>query len=190
MAQLKAELTAGKGKIINAPKISTINNMWAEIQIRQNIPLFLTNIVSTGQGSVVSGTTVTYRPVDTGLSVLPRINGDDSVTMFIRPTVSDTGRDYTSGDPTNPQTVPEERTQFLQTNRRVMNGETIVLGGFVRREDTSEVHKVPILGDLPLIGGLFRNKTSDAQDRELLIFLTPTIIPERGGSATGVRPAL
>ncbi|MDO8588143.1 MAG: secretin N-terminal domain-containing protein [Armatimonadota bacterium] len=184
-ANLRAELTSGKGKIVNAPIISTINNMWASLQIGQEIPIFLTNLVSTGQGNVVSGTTVGSRPVFTGLSVLPRINGDNSVTMYIQPQVQDTGKIYKGPDGTE---VPESRTQTLQTNRRVGNQETIVVGGFVRRSDNANTNEVPLLSRLPFIGGLFRSKSRDAEDRELLIFLTPRIIQDEGGATTGVRP--
>lgn len=186
-AVLRTELTSGKGKIVNSPIISTINNMEASIQIGQDIPLFLTSLVSTGTGSVVSGTQVSSKSVNTGLTVLPRINADDSVTMRILPTVSDTGKVYKGPDGTE---VPATTYQFLQTSRRVMNEETIVVGGFIRRSENSNKQEVPILGRLPLIGGLFRTRDRDTEDRELLIFLTPKIIRDTGGASTGVRPEL
>jgi type II secretory pathway component HofQ len=99
----------------------------------------------------------------------------------------DTGKVYKGPDGTE---VPESTTQTLQTNRRVHNGDTIVVGGFVRRSDTSNTSAVPILSRLPLIGSLFRSKSRDAGDRELLIFLTPTIIEDEGGASIGVQPQL
>jgi type II secretory pathway component GspD/PulD (secretin) len=64
----------------------------------------------------------------------------------------------------------------------VANGETIVIGGFIRKNDSNSVTKIPILGDLPIVGSLFRGTSRTTTDRELLIFVTPTIIPD---STTG-----
>ena len=180
-AAIRAELTSGKGRIINAPKISTINNMYAEIAIQTQIPVFIRQVVATGDGAV-SGEGIMYKNIDTGLSVTPRINGDDSITMMLTPRITDQGRIHTSPEGNE---VPETRSQMLTANRRVQNGETIVVGGFIRRTEESGFQRVPILSNLPFIGGLFKTKSHQEDDSELLIFITPRIIPDPVASAAG-----
>ena len=86
--------------------------------------------------------------------------------------------------------LPAVNQQTLTTTRTVMNGETIVVGGIIRKTENSSVTKIPLLGDLPLIGPLFRSTTKSTEDREMLIFLTPTIIPERSTAGTGIGVSL
>jgi type II secretory pathway component GspD/PulD (secretin) len=77
----------------------------------------------------------------------------------------------------------------LNTTRRVMNGETIVVGGFIRKNESTNITQIPLLGSLPLIGPLFRSKSVTGDDTELLIFVTPTIIGEKSaGASVGVTP--
>jgi len=182
-ASLRTELTTGKGRIVNSPIVSTLNNTPASITIGQYIPYFQSVIQNVGDGQLVTTTQLTQLPVQTYLFVLPRVNGDGSITLYLEPNLEDTGRMYTGP---NGEEFPETRNQTLRTNRRVMNGETIVVGGFIRRVESRSVSKVPVLGDLPLIGGLFRSTSQSGEERELLIFLTPTIIPEKGGTTLGV----
>lgn len=176
-----AQLTKDIGRIINAPIISTLNNQWAEISITNEIPFWTSTTIITDAGAVNSPY-VEFIYIDTGLGVLPRINGDGTVTMTLQPRVSDTGL-FIQG-PGDVGGAFETRTQQLFTQRRVANGETIVVGGFIRKNDSNSIQKVPILGDLPIIGSLFRTTAKTSEDRELLIFITPRIVPETTGGAT------
>ena len=184
-ASLRAELTRSSGNIINSPIISTINNEFAEINIGSEIPYWTTVMITSGTGNVVSEQQVNWLSVQTYLRVLPRVNGDGTITLTLMPSVQDTGRIYT--DPTGNSEIPETRYQTLQTRRRVMNGETIVVGGFIRKDQSTSTTQIPILGSLPIIGQLFRSTSTTTNDRELLIFVTPTIIGEKSaGSTIGV----
>ncbi len=182
-ATLRAQLTQDIGRIINSPIISTINNQNAYISINSEIPYWTTYNTVTSGGTVLEQSTPNWITIDTHLDVLPRVNGDGTITMTLRPGVSDTGNVVTGPDGTQ---IPEERTQELFTQRRVANGETIVVGGFIRKNDSSSITKVPILGDLPIVGSLFRGVSKTTEDRELLIFVTPTIIPDSTGGTLGV----
>lgn len=184
-ASLRAELTRGSGQIINSPIISTINNEFAQISIGSQIPYWTTTVISAGNGQIVSSPQVNYLTIQTFLNVLPRVNGDGTITLTLMPSVQDTGRIFK--DPTGNQEIPETRFQTLYTRRRVMNGETIVVGGFIRKDQSTSTTQIPILGSLPIIGPLFRSSSTTTQDRELLIFVTPTIIGESSaGSSVGV----
>jgi type II secretory pathway component GspD/PulD (secretin) len=183
-ASLKTQLTSDVGTIINSPIISTINNQNASISISTVIP-YWTSYATVTDTTVVNNSYVNFIDVDTHLDILPRVNGDGTITMILRPGVSDTGNVVTGP---NGETIPEERTQELFTQRRVANGETIVVGGFIRKNDSESYQKIPVLGDLPLVGSLFRTVSRTTEDRELLIFITPTIIPPTGGGTVGAMP--
>jgi type II secretory pathway component GspD/PulD (secretin) len=186
-ASLRTELTSGNGKIINSPIISTINNQYAEISIGSVIPYWTTVLVSAGNGQLVQSTQVNQLTIQSYLRVLPRVNGDNTITLQLMPSVQDTGRIYK--DPTGQSEIPETRYQTLSTMRRVANGETIVVGGFIYKKQDASITRVPLLSDLPLIGPLFRSKDVTGQDKELLIFVTPTIIGEKAsGTSVGVSP--
>lgn len=178
-ATLRTQLTKDIGRVINSPIISTINNQNAYISINSEIPYWTTYNTITGTGTVIEQSQPQFITIDTRLEVLPRVNGDGTITMTLSPGVADTGNIVSGPDGTQ---IPETRNQELFTQRRVANGETIVVGGFIRKNDSNSVSKVPILGDLPIVGSLFRSTSRTTTDRELLIFITPTIIPD---STTG-----
>lgn len=184
-AQLRTQLTSDVGRIINAPIISTINNQNAYISINTIIPYWVSIATVVGDGNIINQSTPQFINIQTHLDVLPRVNGDGTITMILRPGISDTGAQITGPDGTS---IPEQRTQELMTQRRVANGETIVVGGFIRKEDSNSIQKIPVLADLPIIGSLFRTTAKKQVERELLIFITPTIIPEVGGGTVGEMP--
>lgn len=180
-AQLKAELRKDIGRIINSPIISTINNQNAYISINTVIPYWI-SMQTIVDGTVLTQETPQFITVDTHLDVLPRVNGDGTITMILRPGVADTGNIIRGA---NGNAIPEQRQQELFTQRRVANGETIVVGGFIRKNESNSIQKIPILGDLPIVGSLFRTTAKQDEDRELLIFVTPTIIPDTSGGTVG-----
>lgn len=183
MANLRTQLLQNKSKLVNAPIISTLNNTPATIQISKQIP-YWTSSGYYGTGTTQTTQTVNMLSIQSMLMVLPRINGDESITVTLAPQVSDQGEMFTAPDGSSQ--LPAVNQQSLTTTRRVMNGETIVVGGIIRKTENNGVTKIPFLGDLPLVGPLFRSTTKSTEDRELLIFLTPTIVPERSTAGTGV----
>lgn len=187
MANLRAQLTKTHGKLVNAPIISTMNNMPASIGFQTTVPYLSSTTVFNQTGTPTSASATYFLPVTSQLYVLPRINNaDNSITVQIMPQISDIEKyiDTANGS------MPIVNSQFINTQRRVGNGETIVLGGLIRKNSTTNVDKIPLLGDLPIIGPLFRSTKDSVDDKELLIFLTPTIVPERplAGAGIGVVP--
>jgi len=180
VAQLYQTLTRTRGKVVQAPLITTTNNVTATIQVNTQIPFFTTTVVSNGglNGGTSQGQQANFLQLQTGLTVTPRINSDDSVTLNLNPQITDTtGQSAVGG-------IPPTITQSVTTLRTVRSGDTMVLGGLVRKQETSSTQRIPILADLPILGNLFRTRSKQTNDQELLIFVTPTIIGESNDSAT------
>jgi len=183
-ARLAAAIGQNRAKLITGPLITTFNNVWANIQIGRAVPYYTQALSggAVGQAPVVS-TQVNYLSVNTALFVLPKVNGDGSINVLGFPQVQDSSR-FVPG----PQglTAPIVEFQTVQINRRVQDGETIVIGGLTKKSDSRNMDKVPILGDLPLIGRLFRNSSRLNDETELLVFVTPTIIRDRSNMGPGI----
>ena len=158
---LGVELTAlqaeGKGKLISSPRLITANNMEAHIEQGQE-RIFTTNVL--GVGSVVTKKAVL------GLTVTPHITPDNRVIMDV----------FITKDSFVSPTEPTIDTKEIETQILLDHGETAVIGGIYQQAIGEDVTKVPLLGDLPVLGVLFRNKSITDQKSELLIFLTPKII--------------
>ena len=158
---LGVELTAlqaeGKGKLISSPRLITANNMEAHIEQGEE-RIFTTNVL--GVGSVVTKKAVL------GLTVTPHITPDNRVIMDV----------FITKDSFPNPVLPNIDKKEIETQILLDHGETAVIGGIYTQEIGEDVAKVPLLGDLPVLGVLFRNKTITDQKTELLIFLTPKII--------------
>ena len=179
-AQLFQTLTRTRGKVVQAPLITTTNNVTATIEINTQIPFFTTGVVSNGgvAGGTTQSSTANFLTLTTGLTITPRINSDDSVTMNLAPQITDTTGQPSVGG------IPPTIQQSLTTLRTVRSGDTMVLGGLVRKQESASSQRIPILADIPYLGGLFRTRNKQVNDQELLIFVTPTIISDSNDSAT------
>jgi type IV pilus assembly protein PilQ len=162
--ELSALQAEGKGKIISSPRLITANNKRAYIE-QGDERIFTTNVL--GVGSVVTKKAVL------GLTVTPHITPDNRVIMDVNITKDS----FLS--PVEPNISKKE----IDTQILLDHGETAVIGGIFEQTIGEDVTKVPLLGDLPVIGVLFRNKGITDQKTELLIFLTPKIISPSFGLA-------
>ncbi|MDH3693194.1 MAG: type IV pilus secretin PilQ [Gammaproteobacteria bacterium] len=153
ISALEAE---GEGKIVANPKIMTADQQ--EATIKQGQEVVLDRVAFD-----VSAEAVTEEAV-LELTVTPRITPDDRVTLDVLVKQED----FVTNDLKN--------TKEITTEVLLDNGETVVIGGIYQQEETQSVTKIPILGDIPLLGNMFRKKTRDDERRELLIFLTPRIL--------------
>lgn len=168
-----------KGKVVNAPKVATQNGQPAIVRFQQTIPVTISDTVVTDASSTIS-TSIDTIAVTTALLVVPRVTGEppnESITTVVAPQVADV-----IGFVDNPSggTIPIVAQQTVSTTLRVPNGGTIALGGLVRKNNSDSSTKIPFLGDLPFIGQLFRSKTQNVDESELLIFVTPRILREPG----------
>ncbi len=164
---LAALVTQSKAKILAAPKVVTINGKEAKIEAVQDIR-FRTSTV-TGTGVVSNSFTLVSAGIK--LNVTPTINAEDQITLQIKPESSfPTEEEVGAG--------PIIRTRTAETTVIVKDGETLAIGGMIDDRDTEAVRKVPLLGDIPILGVFFRNNTNSKQRNELLVFVTPRIIRE------------
>lgn len=177
-AQLLTLLTTTTGKEIAAPILTLTNGIQGTVTIIEEIPVTTTTTVAQGSGNALSGSTVSFEPIPTGLSATARINGDNSVTLQLVPIVSSVGAASSSG-------AVSTTSQTINTIMTVGNGETVVMGGLVQKTDNNTRYSIPILGDLPVIGSIFRSRNDTKSDSELLVFVTPTILPAPGATTTG-----
>ena len=180
VAQLFQTLVRTRGKVVQAPIVTTTNNVQANINVFTQIPFFTSSSIITGglNNNTVNNNTANFITLNTGLTITPRINSDDSVTMNLAPQITDvTGQPSVGG-------IPPTITQSITTLRTVRSGDTMVLGGLVRKQETTSTQRIPILSEIPILGGIFRTRNKQINDTELLIFVTPTIIGESNDSET------
>ncbi|MEK6647470.1 MAG: secretin N-terminal domain-containing protein [Candidatus Firestonebacteria bacterium] len=151
-------ISSNDANLLANPKILTLNNQQATINIAQVYSYISAYNQQTG--------IPTYATVDAGisLSVTPQINSNNYITIKIAPSVSSV---VEIGPP------PVIAKRDTNTEVRVKDGETIVIGGLIREDEVVTVNKVPVLGDIPLINFLFKSKTTSKQKRDLMIFITP-----------------
>ncbi|MDP2922619.1 MAG: hypothetical protein Q8O30_02715 [Candidatus Omnitrophota bacterium] len=162
-------------KILARPKILTLSNETAEVNITTDEAIGLTST------TVETTTTQTIERTQTGtkLRVTPQVNlGTGEVTLFVEVfTREATEGDFSvAGMSGGKVRNPEERA--ARSVLRLKDGETLLIGGLIKKKDTKTKQKVPFLGDLPFIGNAFRYKSNQGIDRELLVFLTPRIVAD------------
>lgn len=165
--ELSALEQENKGEIIASPRITTSNQKAAYIEQGVEIPYV--------QAASSGATTVTFKKAVLSLRVTPQITPDNRVILDLEITQDSQGE--TVDTPTGRAVAID--TQRIGTQVLVDNGETIVLGGIYQQNLISRVSKVPVLGDIPLVGFLFRNTSDKNERQELLIFVTPKIVTEK-----------
>ncbi len=167
---LRALQEVGQLNILSRPYIMTSNNQTATINVGQRYP-FITDSQTTDQGTV--NNTVEYENIGITLEVTPNINIDGLVIMDVNPEITTALADTVQISESVDATI--FATRSAECRVAVPNGKTVVIGGLMQDEETESVEKVPLLGDLPLLGGLFKRTVVDNQKTELLIFLTPQV---------------
>ncbi len=179
-AALKAIKTDTTTRYLARPKLLTLNNKAAEMKITTNAAVATNTIITSSGGTTPTTSTSLERyEVGTTLKVTPHINKDDYITMTVEPEVSRikaSALSTTSFD-------PYKRT--AKTTIRIKDKETIVIAGLISREDSDGNRKVPLLGEVPLLGKMFNRDEKQRADTEILVFITPTIVKE-DGSAFGI----
>ncbi|MCX5661532.1 MAG: hypothetical protein NTW19_17780 [Planctomycetota bacterium] len=170
---LRALQTQGKVEVLSRPQLLAADNQEAEINVGQRVPIIDNSRVS-GDNNPVIINTIHYENIGILLKVTARINHDGFVRMDVAPTVSSLSSDTVPVSTGFNATIINNRS--AKTSVSVQDGHTIILGGLITNKDESHETKVPLLGDVPLLGNLFKNRTTTKQRTELLIILTPHVI--------------
>ncbi|MGL5037478.1 MAG: type IV pilus secretin PilQ, partial [Aeromonas sp.] len=164
--ELSALEKESKAEIIASPRVTTANQKPALIEQGTEIPY----VESSSSGA----TSVTFKKAVLSLKVTPQITPDNRVILDLTVTQDTKGETV----PTGTGDAVSINAQSITTQVLVNNGETLVLGGIYQQTIKSDVTKVPLLGDIPGLGVLFRKTTSENKKRELLIFVTPRIVTD------------
>ncbi|HEY3780740.1 MAG TPA: hypothetical protein VGL56_06640 [Fimbriimonadaceae bacterium] len=175
VTRLRAELNRDTGKSVQAPVIRTLNNQTASVSEQVTTYLFFTTTVAIGNGNVINTQQPLQLPITTQLVVKPRINNDQTITMYLTPDVEDIASIQTD---TAGNQYPDTDEESINLVARVKSGETIALAGFTRKTEQGSDFRFPILGSLPIIGQLFRHESKSIVNSELIIFVTPTIMQD------------
>lgn len=170
--ELSASESLSKTKTLANPRVLTQNRKEAKIESGTEIPFQDT---SSSGGS--SSTTTTFKKAVLGLTVTPNITPDGQIIMTVKIN-KDTPVDCTVKD----ETTKCIQTKNLNTQAMVENGGTLIVGGIYEEENGNTLTKVPLLGDIPVIGNLFKTRGKSTNRRELLIFITPRIMDTAGNN--------
>ena len=171
--ELSALQAEGRGEVVSNPRVITANQKEAVIEQGTEIPYQVCSVVG-GVGTC----SVQFKKAVLSLKVTPHITPDDRIILDLNVTKDSVGIVYSG--------IPSIDTKEVTTQVLVNNGETVVLGGIYEQVQRGKTDKIPLLGDLPLLGNLFK-RTSKVDDKtELLIFVTPKVLKD-GLSAAGSR---
>lgn len=170
-ALLQALASNSNANLLSTPSLMTLDNEEAVIVVGQNVP-FITGSTSTSETGGNPFQTITREDVGLTLRVLPQINDGDVIRLMVQQEVSSVVP--TSSAIASSDLITNKRS--IETNILAENGETIVLGGLISDESSDSVQKIPILGDIPGLGALFKSRNKTAKKSNLIVFLKPSII--------------
>lgn len=172
-ALLQALASTSNANLLSTPSILTLDNQEASIMVGENVPFVTGQSTSTGSGISNPFQTIERKDVGLTLKVTPHVSGSNSVRLKLDQETSAVKNTPTLGTNGIVTTKRELKTTVLADDRQ-----TIVLGGLISDDVQSSVSKVPILGDIPLIGVLFRSTSKQHQKRNLMVFIRPTILAD------------
>jgi type II/III secretion system protein len=174
-------VSRGQARVLASPKILTEDGVSASILTGDSLPIRVTTPVGFNGATAVSSQ-VEYINVGVNLQILPHITQLGGVSADIYSVVSSVTGFSSSND-------PQISTRQAQTRVNLLEGQTLVIGGLLQQRDIRNLQKIPILGDLPLVGVLFRFYTETRQDTNLIITITPHIVPAPASTVTAPSPA-
>ena len=161
-------------ELLANPRVVTTDNGKAKVAIAQQYPIPNYTFSESSGAFQISG--FTYKDIGIVLTVTPRINKNEFVTMDVQPEASSQAGVATLSSGGSSSQIPIIDTRTATTTVLIKSGNTLAIGGLMRQDTRDFYTKVPVMGDLPGIGALFRSKSLDKSKRDLLIFLTPTIV--------------
>lgn len=176
---LNANATNQNFNVLSAPQILTLDNQEAEINVGQDVPV-RTQDRNAGLGgdNAVTVSNFEYRPTGIKLKFTPHINKNNKITLDLYQEIkSIAGAQLSGGNPTF-------NNRNIKTTITVDNVQTIVIGGLINTDKERRITKIPLLGEIPLIGSFFRRTTSSLRKTNLMLFLTPHVLDDRNRADT------
>ena len=172
------EETLSNGKVLARPNVTVFDGRKATILMGDKVPVFTSSSDSTDSDSSTT-MTVEYKEVGVKLEVLPRINEMDkqTITLVIKPSVSTISQWVESGN----NKAPQISERSAETTVRVKNGETILIGGLLKNEEIKSIKQIPFLSKIPILGELFKFRSTEKKDTEVVIAITPKIVYDEFG---------
>jgi general secretion pathway protein D len=167
--------TYAETKVISTPRTVTLDNELASIEVGTMYPIVNT---TAGTANTTGGSSIGYSNLTVRLDVTPRISANDFINLRVSPKVMRLGDSVTSVVGGVANTVNSFNKREINTTVLIPSGNTLVMGGLIEDDIHSQNIKVPVLGDIPVLGLLFRNDSKSRQKSNLLVFLTPTIITD------------
>ncbi len=164
--ELSALEAEGKGNIVSSPRIITADQTKARIEQGEEIPY--------QQATSSGATAVQFKKASLSLEVTPQITPEGNVILNLLVNKDSRGALTAAG--------PAINTKQVQTQVLVENGGTVVIGGIFTQDERNEINKVPVLGDIPYVGNLFKNRVRSINKTELLVFITPKIVTDRSAA--------
>ncbi len=168
-AQLKALIASGKARVRSNPRMAAVNGQNADLFIGQTKFIKVSINTSAGKQEYIQGVDVGVK-----LQVRPWTGGNGEITVGIQPEVSNISEQERETG------LPVISTRRAETTVRVKDGETVMIGGLTQTQDYRTRTKVPILGDIPILGALFQSAKTSSMNSELVVFVTPHILTETG----------
>ncbi len=172
-AIIEALGVTNKSRILSSPRIAVVNGHEARILVGSTKPYVTTTTTAPSSGPVTVAEDVKFIDVGVKLVVTPTIHNDGYITMKIRPEVSSATTSIRTGQNNS---IPVVDTSEAETTVRIKDGVTIMIGGLIKDERSLADSRVPLLGDIPVVGSAFRNRSRTGEKSEIVIFLTPRII--------------
>ena len=164
--ELSAMEAEGQGKIVSSPRLITADQTKALIEQGTEYPYSVT--------APNGATTIAFKKAVLKLEVTPQITPEGNIILDLDVNKDSRGETTTQGVAID--------TKHIKTQVLIENGGTVVIGGIFEMEESNQENKIPVLGDVPVVGNLFKNRTKEAVKREMLIFITPKVIADRSAS--------
>ncbi|WP_404301786.1 type IV pilus secretin PilQ [Alicycliphilus denitrificans] len=162
--ELSAMEADGQGKVVSSPRLITADQTKALIEQGTEYPYTVT--------APNGATTIAFKKAVLKLEVVPQITPEGNIILDLDVNKDSRGESTTQGVAID--------TKHIKTQVLVENGGTVVIGGIFEMEETNQENKIPVLGDVPVVGNLFKSRTKESMKREMLVFITPKVITDRG----------
>lgn len=173
-ARLSAAIRDSLATVIANPKVTTQDSKKATIRIVNKYPVLTTTVQPNGPAQ----TSVSFQDVGQTLDITPRVDTQGFVTLELAPEISA----RSGGVAVNGNDVPIIDSRSVSTTMRVKDGESIIIGGLSRMDETNVTNKIPLLGDIPIIGNFFRHSSNQKVKNEIILLVTPKVQTKFSGS--------